>query len=194
MDIINASAPYEVYWHETSRTYRFKSDFGVVLAIGFDDDDIIENAESYVFSIINVNKIPSPRDLKMRDTVMLIIENFFNMNEAALLYICEGGDGKQHMRSRLFEYWFSSYQMKDKFILMPVSIEDMEGIENFAALIIRKDNPNVLDIVAEFSNTVAMFRVKPNSHDSFLLIFLMGLKVFTTPSVPLTGDRNLPYP
>lgn len=62
-------------------------------------------------------------------------------------------------------YWFSSYQMKDKFILMPVSIEDMEGIENFAALIIRKDNPNVLDIVADFSNTVAMFRVKPNSHD-----------------------------
>ena len=150
LDIINASAPYEVYWHETSRTYRFKSDFGVVLAIGFDDDDIIENAESYIFSIINVNKIPSPRDLKMRDTVMLIIENFFNMNEAALLYICESGDGKQHMRSRLFEYWFSSYQM---------------GIENFAALIIRKDNPNVLDIVAEFSNTVAMFRVKPNSHD-----------------------------
>ena len=101
-----------------------------------------------------------------------------------------GYNCKQHMRSRLFEYWFSSYQMKDKFILMPVSIEDMEGIENFAALIIRKDNPNVLDIVAEFSNTVAMFRVKPNSHDQFLLIFLMGLKVFTTPSVPLTGDRN----
>ena len=162
LDIINASAPYEVYWHEKSRTYRFKSDFGVVLAIGFDDDDIIENAESYVFSIINVNKISSPRDLKMRDTVMLIIENFFNMNEAALLYICESGDGKQHMRSRLFEYWFSSYQMKDK---LPVSIEDMDGVENFAALIIRKDNPNILEIVAEFSNTVAMFRVKPNSQD-----------------------------
>ena len=123
----------------------------------------MQNHMSFLSS--NVNKIPSPRDLKMRDTVMLIIENFFNMNEAALLYICESGDGKQHMRSRLFEYWFSSYQMKDKFILMPVSIEDMEGIENFAALIIRKDNPNVLDIVAEFSNTVAMFRVKPNSHD-----------------------------
>lgn len=162
---INASAPYEVYWYEKSRTYRFKSDFGVVLAIGFDDDDIIENAESYVFSIINVNKIPSSRDLKMRDTVMLIIENFFNINEAALLYICESGDGKQLMRSRLFEYWFSSYQMKDKFILMPVSIEDMDGVENFAALIIRKDNPNILDIVAEFSNTVAMFRVKPDSQD-----------------------------
>ena len=62
MDIINASAPYEVYWHETSRTYRFKSDFGVVLAIGFDDDDIIENVESYVFSIINVTSVPLKRD------------------------------------------------------------------------------------------------------------------------------------
>lgn len=45
---------------------------------------------------------------------------------------------------------------------MPVSIEDMEGIENFAALIIRKDNPSILDIVSEFSNTVAMLRVKPD--------------------------------
>ena len=24
LDEINASAPYEVYWHEKSRTYRFK--------------------------------------------------------------------------------------------------------------------------------------------------------------------------
>lgn len=32
---------------------------------------------------------------------MLIIENFFNMNEAALLYICESGDGKQHIPNSL---------------------------------------------------------------------------------------------
>lgn len=53
LDIINASAPYEVYWHETSRTYRFKSDFGVVLAIGFDDDDIIkmQNHMSFLSSM-----------------------------------------------------------------------------------------------------------------------------------------------
>lgn len=126
---------------------------------------MIETAESYVFSIINVNNTPSPRDIKMRDTVMLIIENFFEMNQAALLYICESGDGKQHTRSRLFEFWFSTYRMKDKFLLMPVSIEDSEGIENFAALILRKDNPNFIDIVSEFSNTVAMFRVKPDNHN-----------------------------
>lgn len=115
------------------------------------------------FSIINVNNVPSPRDLKMRDTVMLIIENFFNRNQSALLYICESGDGKQQMRSRLFEFWFSTYRLKDRFLMMPASIEDMDGIENFAALIIRKDNPKFVDIVSEFSNTVAMFRVKPEN-------------------------------
>lgn len=47
--------------------------------------------------------------------------------------------------------------------MMPASIEDMDGIENFAALIIRKDNPKFVDIVSEFSNTVAMFRVKPEN-------------------------------
>lgn len=33
LDIINASAPYEVYWHEKSRTYRFKSDLGDVVVL-----------------------------------------------------------------------------------------------------------------------------------------------------------------
>ena len=165
LDTINSSSLYEVYWHEKSHTYRFKTDHDVVLAIGFDDDDMIESAESYVFSIINVNNVPSPRDMKMRDTVMLIMENFFNMNEAALLYICESGDGRQQMRGRLFEFWFSTYRMKDEFLLMPVSIEDMEGQENFAALIIRKDNPKFVDIVSEFSNTVAMLRVKPDGQN-----------------------------
>ena len=46
-------------------------------------------------------------------------------------------------------------------MLMPVSLIDMEGMDNFAALIIKKDNPNFIDIVSEFSNTIAMFQVKP---------------------------------
>lgn len=161
LEQINASAPYKVYWHEKSQTYRFKSEHEVVLAIGFDEDDIIENAESYVFSIINVNNVPSPRDMKMRDTVMLIIENFFNMNQAALLYICESGDGRQQMRSRLFEFWFSTYGAKKQYLLMPVNIVDMDGIENFAAMILRKDNPHFVDYVSEFNDTVNLFMVKP---------------------------------
>lgn len=170
LDEINATAPYKVTWHALSRTYRLRSEHGVVLAISFDEDDLLETAESYVFSIINVNNAPSPRDTKMRDTVMLVIENFFEVNQAALLYICESGDGKQQLRSRLFECWFSSYRMKDKYLLMPASIDDGEGTENFAALIIRKDNPKFMDVISEFSNTVAMLKIKPenSSHCDWL--------------------------
>ncbi len=158
---INASAPYEVQWHEASRTYRFASDFGVELAIAFDEDDIIEAAESYTLSIINVNNLPSPSDAKVRDTIMLIIENFFDMNQAALLYICESGDGRQKMRGRLFELWFATYKLKERIMLMPASIEDAEGVDNFAALLLRKDNPDFVNIVADFSDTVAMLKLKP---------------------------------
>lgn len=163
LDTVNGESPYKVSWHETSHTYRFKTDYDVVLAIAFDEDDMIEIADSYVLSVINVNNMPSPRDIKMRDTVMLIIEHFFKINQAALLYICESGDGKQQIRGRLFEFWFSTYRMKDDYLFMPVTIEDMEGQENLAALIIRKDNPKFVDIVSEFSNTIAMFRVKPEN-------------------------------
>ncbi len=55
--------------------------------------------------------------------------------------------------------------MNEKFLLLPVSIEDMEGEMNYAALIVRKDNPKIIDIVSEFSNTVVMFRVKPDNGD-----------------------------
>ena len=72
LDIINSEAPYKVSWHEKSHTYRFKTDYNVILAIAFDEDNMIESADSYVFSIINVNNMPSPRDVRMRDTVMLL--------------------------------------------------------------------------------------------------------------------------
>ena len=58
LDIINASTPYKVYWHEASRTYRLKSDYGVILAIGFDEDDIIENAEIVLSKALKVLTVP----------------------------------------------------------------------------------------------------------------------------------------
>ena len=61
--------------------------------------------ETYQFSIINGNNKKSPRDPKVRETIIAIVENFFMENQEVMLYICETGDGKQSMRNRLFEYW-----------------------------------------------------------------------------------------
>ncbi len=87
--------------------YYFFTDYGVDIAVSFDFDDLLEHGEAYMFNINNVNKQRSPRDLKVRDTIIAIIDNFFEINSVALLYICETCDRMQAMRSRLFESWFA---------------------------------------------------------------------------------------
>ena len=44
---------------------------------------------------------------------------------------------------------------------MVANIEDLEGVDNYAAMILRKDNPHFADYVSEFNNTVNMFMLKP---------------------------------
>lgn len=158
---INETSPYEVQMVVAPNTYRFVTDYGVEIAISFDLDDILESGESYMFNITNVNKQRSPRDIKVRDTVISIIDNFFEVNSVALLYICETGDRKQAMRNRLFDSWFAYANSQEQYVIMVANIHDMEGLDNYAAMILRKDNPHFLEYVSEFNSTVNMFKVKP---------------------------------
>ena len=86
---------------------------------------------------------------------------FFNKNKAALLYICETGDGMQKMRSRLFQYWFSIYNEREEYLFPPQIVYDEEENENYAALIIRKDNPCFVELVSEFTDTINLLNGKP---------------------------------
>lgn len=165
VDEINEIAPYKVMAMESLNTYRFTTDYDVDIAISFDADEMLVSSESYQFNISNVNGKISPRDNKIRDTVIVIIENFFKRNQVALLYICETGDKKQAMRNRLFESWFVYANVQEKYTIMVADIEDEEGIENYAAIILRKDNPQFVEIVTEFTDTVNMFRIKPDMLD-----------------------------
>ena len=157
---INASSPYDVMMVNPN-TYCFVTDYSVEIAISFDLDDLLERGEAYMFNITNVNKQRSPRDMKVRDTVIAIIDNFFETNEFALLYICETGDRKQAMRNRLFDSWFAYANGKDQYVIMVANIQDLEGVDNYAAMILRKDNPHFVDYVSEFNNIVNMFMLKP---------------------------------
>ena len=72
---INSSSPYDVMMVNPN-TYRFVTDYSVEIAISFDLDDLLEHGEAYMFNITNVNKQRSPRDMKVRDTVIAIIDIF----------------------------------------------------------------------------------------------------------------------
>ena len=87
-------APYKV-WTEDGRDYYVETSRGQIFDIGFMDDYSIWPTGAYQFTINNQSHQPSPLDLKLRDTILLLIEAFFAANPDILLYICETGDGRQ---------------------------------------------------------------------------------------------------
>lgn len=160
---INEKSSYQVEFTEEEGFYQFYTDRGVHYSVGFMEDDILLSHNSYQLIIANINNHKSPRDWKVRDTIVSIVDEFFRCNNSTLLYICETGDNKQSMRSRLFEYWFSTYNRNRKalFTMLSSSVIDEEGIVNFATIILRNDNPDLLEIIAEFTESIQILSQKP---------------------------------
>lgn len=161
LDTINAKSEYLVKKEEDELTFSFMTDNMAEIFISFEKDDILQSGIVYQFGISNPQGTKSPRDPKVRNTILAIIEEFFNKNKAALLYICETGDGMQKMRSRLFQYWFSIYNEREEYLFLPQIVYDEEENENYAALIIRKDNPCFVELVSEFTDTINLLNGKP---------------------------------
>lgn len=158
---INATASYRVEATSEAGFYQFFTDGGVHYSVGFIEDDALLSKDAYQLIIANLNNHKSPCDRKVRDTIVSIVDEFFRMNNAALLYLCATGDNKQRMRSRLFEYWFSTYNRKALFTLLSSSVVDAEGVINFVTMILRNDNPYLSETIAEFSESIQLLSQKP---------------------------------
>ncbi len=157
---VNASSSYEVSAVDDG-CYQFFTDYGVHCTVEFVLDDSLLSHETYHLIIVNVNHQKSPSDVKVRDTIIAIIDEFFVENNTTLLYICETGDKKQALRNRLFERWFSTYERKAQYTFVASSLKDEEGIENYTAIIVRNDNPELSAIIAEFTETISLLSSKP---------------------------------
>lgn len=157
----NARSPYKAVASESAGFYEFVSDFGVRYSIGFMLDDSIIAENAYQFVISNINHQPSPNDDKIKLVVLIMIDEFFRIDDNVLLYICETGDGKQAMRNRLFQYWFSQYERKEEYTFLSSSVKDMDGIVNYASLIIKNTNPRLSSVVNEFTSTIQLLSEKP---------------------------------
>ena len=157
---VNASSSYEVS-AVNDGCYQFFTDYGVHCTVEFVLDDSLLSHETYHLVIVNVNHQKSPSDVKVRDTIIAIIDEFFVENNTTLLYLCETGDKKQALRNRLFERWFSTYERKAQYTFVASSLKDEEGIENYTAIIVRNDNPELSAIIAEFTETISLLSSKP---------------------------------
>ena len=65
------------------------------------------------------------------------------------------------LRSRLFERWFSAYSKKALDTSVTSSVVDEDGITNYATIIVRNDNPRLVEVIAEFTSTISLLNQKP---------------------------------
>jgi len=156
---VNRRSPYYVQ-AVSDMEYIFDTDFGVSYQVGFINDESIWETGAYQFYIINANLKSSPNDPKLKDVILRVIDEFFEQNPDILLYVCETGDDKQAARNRLFARWFRETEQSTKYYFNNVEI-DADGIENYAAIIVQKSNPELEEIIYKFNEVVETLQNKP---------------------------------
>ena len=163
LERLNQTSPYHVRACSEEGFYEFETVHGVQYSVGFmEDEELLPDEDSCTLIIANTNHQKSPRDRMVRDTILMIVEEFFVENAYTLLYICETGDGKQSMRGRLFSFWFASSAHQSRYTFLSTYIVDMDGVVNFAAMIIRNDNPRLVQVVAKFTEITQLLSDKPD--------------------------------
>ena len=150
LENINLHSPYRVWQTQEDSHYYFQTDTGIQYDIVFAPDTSIINSGAYTIDIVNRQHVASPVDMKLRQTIIAIIEEFFEANgNEAMLYITETGDGKQMFRHRLFIRWFNLYSHHDKYIIKTAEGK-MDGQDNFIAIFVCKTNPHAQYIIEVF--------------------------------------------
>ena len=156
LENINLHSPYRVWQTQEDSHYYFQTDTGIQYDIVFAPDTSIINSGAYTIDIINRQHVASPVNMKLRQTIIAIIEEFFEANgNEAMLYITETGDGKQMFRNRLFVRWFNQYSHHDKYIIRTAEGK-MDGQDNFIAIFVRKANPHAQYVIEVFELVTAI--------------------------------------
>ena len=121
---INIFAPYPI-WSKGDVLY-FSTVSGVEYSVDFDTD---ENPyfKAYWFNLTKLNNKPSQNDVKIPQTIICIIEEFFRQNPDILLYMCSRENDQQAQRARLFMRWFNGYEQQQKYMIKSTDVRG-EGV------------------------------------------------------------------
>lgn len=154
---INNRAPLEVSV-TASDTFIFGTDNNQYI-VGFVEDYTILDSGVYQFFIENVDGAKNTLSTRVYQTIVTIIEEFFEKNDSAMLYICDTSDGKQSARDRLFSMWFNSYKGHFNYTLSRVSLQ-IDGIDYYASLLISNSNPSYAEVLSAFNDFANGFSEK----------------------------------
>lgn len=158
IDNINFHSPYIVGYD--GKAFFFTTNSGIVYRVDFELDSN-PYFTAYWFNLANPQHQKSPGDVKIAQTVICIIEEFFLKNPEVLLYMCSTDNGQQAQRARLFLHWFNGYEQQKKYAIKSCDIKstDAEGnpTKEYVALIIQRTHPQFDEIISFFDEEIAMF-------------------------------------
>ena len=156
LEIVNAHSEYQVFLSQTGK-YLFKTDYDILYAVDFELDSN-PYYTAYWFNLTNPKNHKSPGDIKIAQTVICIIEEFFRLNPDLLLYLCSTDKGKQAQRARLFSYWFNKAGQQERYYFKTAEIKGEEpGTKEYVAIIVPRNHPQAEDAIAWFNHDTQMF-------------------------------------
>lgn len=105
--------------------YTFTTDSGIVYIVSFIDySTVIPGVTcSQIFSF-NIDRVENGNrnngiDDKVRNTILIILKDFFEIYTNAIIAVCDMTDGKQKARFRLFSRWEKQF--------LPAEIKKVEA-------------------------------------------------------------------
>ncbi len=120
----------------------------------------VASCTPYQVTIRKVNQAEGSYDPLVRDTMLSIIEEFFESNQSVLLYICDKSDGRQQARNMLFLRWLRDYDTSGRYRISTCNVV-VEGEMWYTAIIVRVDNPLCDTVTAEYEADASRLREKP---------------------------------
>ncbi len=154
IDNINFRSPYIVGFD--GKAFLFTTDSGIAYRVDFELDSN-PYFTAYWFNLANPQHQKSPGDVKIAQTVICIIEEFFRQNPDIMLYMCSTANNQQAQRARLFLRWFNGYEQQQRYLIKAVEVKGDDKRKDYVALIIQRTNPQLDEIVARFDSEIAMF-------------------------------------
>ena len=150
---INKKAPYQVV-ESGENSFSFTTQYGLVYNVGFCVDQSFLEEGVYQFYILNLDDSHFHQDDKVKDTIQAVIEVFFEMEPAVMLYICDIKDNRQAGRDRLFRLWFLEYANSANFTMVNENVT-FDETTYYASILLRNDHPDYISIIQLFKDFVS---------------------------------------
>jgi Family of unknown function (DUF6169) len=151
----NSGTEYRVYFYPITEYFD-----------KLDKDTILYNY-GYYFGFTKMapnEEKKEPIDFKVRNTILVTINDFFEEKgiDKILIFHCDDGDGKKSKRATAFDSWYDLSKTKTCFKKYDEEIiitdESGEKIDiDYMSLIVECANPNITEILIEFQSLKEQF-------------------------------------